>query len=159
MQPSKKLSLLTALSIIAAASLSACTTAQTGSNVGRTEVRVMQEVVYGQIIKIRTVRIDGTNSGQGANAGLAVGGIAGATARGSNTQPGMPTIGGSVLGSLIGQGAESQITRSEGLEMIIKLTDGRTVAIVQEAGNDKFEVGQSVRVMTVNNVSRVVPEN
>lgn len=148
--------MLIALSSGVLTALTACTTAQTGSNVGRADVRVAQEVVYGQILKLRTVRIDGSNTGQGSGAGLAVGGIAGATAGGSSSNQALSTIGGGLLGSIIGGGAEEKLTRSEGVEMVIKLDDGRTIAMIQEAGNDKFAVGQKVRIMSVNGYSRVV---
>lgn len=138
--------------------LNACTPALTGSNFGRNEVRVINEVYYGTIKHLRTVNIDGANTGQGTAAGAASGALAGNTFGGSGVNQAFATIGGGLLGGIVGSGAEEKISSSRGLEMLIVLEGGRPIAIVQQPGRDQFSVGQRVRVMSANGYSRVVPD-
>jgi outer membrane lipoprotein SlyB len=86
-------------------------------------------------------------------AGGVIGGIAG-----SNVGQGKgSTVGavlGAVLGGVAGQAIEEKSTKKDGLEITIKLDSGKIIAVTQEA-DDQFRVGERVRVLSGNGVTRV----
>lgn len=140
-------------------SLTACSTALTANNYNPSEARIVQEVSYGKIVSMRFVTIDGTNSGQGVATGGLAGAIAGSTYGTGNVNV-LATAAGGLLGSVFGQGAEEAVTRKNGVELIIALSDGRTVALVQEVSqNTIFEIGQRVRLMASGSSTRVTPDS
>jgi outer membrane lipoprotein SlyB len=86
-------------------------------------------------------------AGVGSIAGAVVGGVAG-----SNVGGGKGSIIGSVIGAVAGGVAGSHLEKAagerNGLEITVRTDDGRTLAIVQEAGSDRFDAGQRVRLLT-----------
>ena len=61
---------------------------------------------------------------------------------------------GAVLGGVAGGAIEEGRLRAERLQITVKLDGGRTIAIAQEAG-EEFKVGERVRIVTGDGVSRV----
>jgi outer membrane lipoprotein SlyB len=59
-----------------------------------------------------------------------------------------------VAGELAGSAAEEVITREQGLEIIVKLDSGNTVAITQKA-DEEFKPGERVHVISGSSASRV----
>ena len=65
-------------------------------------------------------------------------------------------IAGVVLGGIIGTAMENKGTQTQGIEVTVKMNDGREVAIVQEHNpNEMFQVGEQVRLITVRGETRV----
>jgi outer membrane lipoprotein SlyB len=56
-----------------------------------------------------------------------------------------------------GQAAEQHLTQADGLELTVRLENGNVMAIVQEQGEQQFQVGQRVRVVQHNGTYRVSP--
>jgi outer membrane lipoprotein SlyB len=97
----------------------------------------VQRVEYGIIEQLRPVKIEGTKTPIGAGAGAAVGGIAGSSIRGGKTGQVMAVIG-------------------TGVEITLKMDDGRTIAVVQGLSpNERYSVGDRVRVISSGQATRV----
>ena len=124
--------------------LSGCASNLSGDTYSRSEARKAQQVQYGEIISLRPVQIEGTKTPVGAGAGAVVGGIGGSS------------LIGAVAGGMAGAAVEEGVTRSQGVEITVKLDNGGTIAIVQRLSpHEKFVVGDQVRVLTTGGTSRV----
>ncbi len=124
-----------------------------GKDYSRDQARSVQEVQMGVIQSVRTVKIEGTKSVVGPAAGAVVGGVAGSTVGGGRGSIVGATLG-AVLGGVGGAAAEEAITRKDGVEITVKLDSGRVLAITQ-AADEEFRVGDRVRVLTGDGVTRV----
>ena len=131
-----KTTTLRAFAAAAAALLLAagCAEDLSGSSYGRSSARSAYTEMEGEILSVAPVTIEGR---EGVLGGLA-GGIIGA-AVGS-------TIGG-VAGAAAGAGAEKAGTKQNGVELRVKLDDGRIMNVTQTLGDDSFAPGQRVRVL------------
>jgi len=135
--------------------LAGCASNLSGESYSRSEARTVQKVEYGTIEQLRPVNIEGTKTPIGAGAGAAVGGIAGSSIRGGKTAQVMAVIG-AVAGGLAGAAIEEGVTRTTGVEITLKLDDGRSIAVVQGLSpNERFTVGDRVRVISSGQATRV----
>ena len=135
--------------------LSGCASDLSGDTYSRSEARRAQQVEHGEIISLRPVQIEGTKSPVGAGAGAVMGGIGGSTLGGGKGSAIMAVIG-AVAGGMAGAAVEEGVTRSQGVEITVKLDSGRIIAIVQGLSpHEKFAVGDQVRVLTSRGTSRV----
>lgn len=133
-----------------------CASSLTGDSYNRYDARQVQNISYGNIVELKLVKIEGTKSPIGAIAGAALGGVAGNTIGGGSGRT-LMTIIGAVGGGLLGNQGEELLTRSNGVEIVVKLDDGNTKGFVQEVNpNEQFNVGDRVRLSTVNGKTRVV---
>lgn len=146
--------LLTAL-FASAALLSGCASNLSGSSYSRADARAVQSVRMGTIESLRPVQIEGTKTPIGILAGAAVGGIAGNSIGGGRGKA-ITTILGGVAGGAAGSAVEEGITRTQGVEIVVREDDGGTRAYVQAVdANQQFRIGDRVRIMSVNGASRV----
>ena len=133
--------------------LSGCISSRSGEAYSRDQARHIQDVQTGVVEHVREIVIEGTQSGIGGAAGGVVGGAAGGEiGHGKGSSAG--AVVGAVLGGVAGGAIEEATTRKKGYEITVKLDGGRTVAIAQEAG-EEFKVGERVRIVTGDGVSRV----
>lgn len=127
--------------------LSGCASNLSGESYSRAEARTVHEVEYGIIEQLRPVRIEGTKTPIGSGAGTIIGGIAGSGVGGGRTRSVMAVIG-AVAGGLAGAAIEEGVTRTQGVEITVKMNDGHSIAIVQALSpNERFSVGDRVRVL------------
>jgi outer membrane lipoprotein SlyB len=139
------MSKLLGLMLVAVLSLSGCAGGLGNSDYSRAQARAGQNVEEGVVTKVRVVKIEGTKTPVGAGAGAAVGGVLGSqVGKGSGNIIG--GILGGVGGGVAGAGAEEVITRQKGLEITVKLTSGRKIAVTQ-AADEEFKVGDKVAVL------------
>ena len=143
---------LLAVSLLAAL-LGACASSNSGSVYSRDEARKVQTVKTGVIESVRQVKLEGTKSPVGTIAGGAVGGIAGSSVGGGRGSA-IAAVIGAVAGGLAGSALEEGITRTDGVELTVKLDGGGLIAIVQEA-DEVFAAGEKVRILESGGVSRV----
>jgi outer membrane lipoprotein SlyB len=121
---------------------------KSGSTYSDREARRPMQVTTGTIQAIREVRLERDyQSGVGTAAGAAVGGIAGSNV-GGGKGAWVGSIAGAVLGGVAGSHAEKSLSDRPGLEITVRTDDGRTLSVVQEAGNDRFVAGQRIRMLT-----------
>ncbi len=126
--------------------LTGCASGRGGDDYERAEARRVYEVKMGIVEHVRSVKLEGTETGIGTAAGGVVGGIAGSTAgRGKGSAVG--AVLGAVVGGLAGAAAEEVTTRKTGVEVTVSLDSGRTIALVQEDKGENFKVGERVRVL------------
>jgi outer membrane lipoprotein SlyB len=143
------------LLLMGCTALSGCASTQSGGSYSRSEARTVQQVEYGIIEQLRPVQIEGTKTPIGAGAGAAVGGIAGSSV-GGHTASKIMTVIGAVAGGMVGAAIEEGVTRAHGVEITIKMADGRTIAVVQALSpNERFSVGDRVRVISSGQNTRV----
>jgi hypothetical protein len=63
---------------------------------------------------------------------------------------------GAVAGGLAGAAIEEGVTRTTGVEITLKMDDGRTIAVVQGLSpNERYSVGDRVRVISSGQATRV----
>ena len=117
------------------------------------EARVMESVAYGTIESVRPVKLNEDHAPVGTVAGAAIGGVLGSTL-GRGAGGAVATILGAVGGGLAGNAIEHSATEQNGAEIVVRLDNGPTVAVVQ-SGSQRFEAGQRVRVLTGPRGSRV----
>jgi outer membrane lipoprotein SlyB len=133
--------------------LSGCISSRSGEAYSRDQARHIQDVQTGVVEHVREIVIEGTQSGIGGAAGGVVGGAAGGEiGHGKGSSAG--AVVGAVLGGVAGGAIEEATTRKKGYEITVRLDTGRTIAIAQEAG-EEFKVGERVRIVTGDGVSRV----
>ncbi len=148
----KSSSLLIAL-LAASLILDGCAPSLSGGAYSRGQARKEDTVKIGTVESVRPVQIEGTKTPIGTVAGGAVGGVAGSTV-GSGKGSAVAAILGAVVGGVAGSAIEEAVTREQGLEIIIKLDSGNTVAITQKA-DEEFKPGERVHVISGGGVSRV----
>jgi outer membrane lipoprotein SlyB len=148
----KNLVLLLCISFATAAG---CVSQPSGSSYSQSEAGRVETVQHGAIVSLRPVRIQGSRSGAGEAAGAVAGGVA---ASGANTgrtglvESVIGIVGGAMLGSLTEEG----LTRADGVEIGIKMDDGREISVVQALDpNEQFRVGDKVRVLYSGSRARV----
>ena len=144
---------LFAITLAASAMLGACGGSQSGSAYSRTQTRGEMHVRMGMVESVRTVTIEGTQSGVGAVAGGVIGGVAGSDiGHGKGSTVG--AVLGAVLGGVAGQAIEEKTSKKDGLEITVKLDNGQIIAVTQEA-DEQFRAGEKVRVLSGSGVTRV----
>ncbi len=130
-----------------AAGLAGCASNLSGDSYSRSEARIVQQVDFGTVVQLRPVRIEGTKTPIGSGAGAIAGGIAGSSIGGDKASKVMAVIG-AVAGGIAGAAIEEGVTRTQGVEVTVKMDNGRTIAIVQALSpNEKLSVGERVRVI------------
>ncbi len=136
--------------------VTACASNLQGDAYSRDDARQVQTVQYGTIEDVRFVVIEGTKTPIGTIAGAAVGGIAGSGVGGGKGAQ-VAAVIGAVAGGLAGAAAEEGITKSQGVELVIRMGDSNKIISLVQAHNPKrpFNIGDRVRLMTINGQTRV----
>ncbi len=134
------------LGICATVFVAGCAESMSGSAYTRSQARQAQQVQYGTVESVREVLIEGTKSNVGTVSGAALGGLAGSNVGGGSGRI-AGAIGGAVLGGVAGSYAEEAITRQTGLEITVRLENGRIIAVTQ-AADEPFYPGERVRLLT-----------
>lgn len=121
----------------------------------QSEARAVQSVAYGTVQSVREVKIKADNAMVGTVTGAALGGLLGNQV-GHGGGRAAATVIGAVGGGIAGNAIERKIEEQDGQEVVIRLDNGTTIAIVQPGAN-KFAPGDHVRVLTGAKGSRVEP--
>jgi outer membrane lipoprotein SlyB len=124
------------------------------------QVMQQQSVSYGTIVSVAYVQIKGSSSPIGAIAGGAAGAAIGNSIGGGSGKT-AATVLGAIGGAMAGNAIQKGVTTKPGLQIVVKLDSGESVAIVQGIEqNVTFEPGERVMVITSpNGVARVQPLN
>lgn len=144
---------LTLMIALAALFVAGCASSLSGGAYERRQARTVHEVEMGVVENVRAVKIEGTESGIGSTAGAVVGGLAGSTL-GKGRGSAVGAVIGAVAGGVAGTAVEEGTTRQDGIEITVKLDNGRIYAIVQ-AADEEFKVGERIRVLRGGGVTRV----
>lgn len=143
----------TLILVLATLVLSACAASMSGGAYSRGQARQVEEVRMATVESVREVQIEGTKTPIGAGAGAIIGGVVGGNSRSRNVSA-IGGVVGSVVGGMAGAAAEEGITRQNGYEITVKFDDGKMIAVAQGA-DEKFAVGDRVRVLTGGGVTRI----
>jgi outer membrane lipoprotein SlyB len=142
------------LASVALIGVSGCAGSLTGDTYSRGEARRAMVVKFGTVQSVRLVKLEGTKSPVGTIAGGAIGGIAGSSiGRGKGAAVG--AVLGAVAGGLAGSAVEEGVTRSQGVEVTVRMDDGRYMAVVQEDAGEGFRSGERVRIVQDGGTMRV----
>jgi outer membrane lipoprotein SlyB len=141
------------LALVVAATLGACASSSPDV-IQRGDTQRLSEVVDAKVLSIRTVTVDGNQSGIGAAAGGVVGGIAGAGVGGSR-EGAIVGVLGAVAGAVAGNAIERMGTREEAVEILVQLKNGNRRAIVQAKGAEVLVPGDAVILVTTGGKVRV----
>ncbi len=121
----------------------------------RGDAQRLSTVVDAVVLNVRTVTVEGSQSGAGAAAGGVVGGLAGYGA--GRNQPESQIVGilGAAAGAVAGNVIERAGTREEAYEILVQLKNGERRAIVQAKGEEVFAPGDPVLLITSGGKVRV----
>lgn len=142
------------LALVVAATLGACASSSPDV-IQRGDTQRMSEVQDARVLTIRTVTVDGNQSGMGAVAGGVVGGLAGAGV-GGQRESAIVGVLGAVAGAVAGNAIERMGTREEAVEILVQLKNGDRRAIVQAKGAEVLVPGDAVILVTTGGKIRVV---
>ena len=117
---------------------------------------ISQQVEYGNVLSVKPAVIEGDREGIVGNLGGAIlGGIAGSSI-GDGRGQSAATVAGAMVGGIVGQATEEKLIRKQGQEIQIQMDSGKVLSVVQEVKDQAFfNLGDRVRLLTVNGVTRV----
>jgi outer membrane lipoprotein SlyB len=108
------------------------------------------------VLSVRSVTVEGTQSGAGAATGGVIGGLAGYGAGSGQREGQLIGIVGAVAGAVVGNVIERTGTREDAFEILIQLKKtGDRRAIVQGKGAETFMPGEPVLLITTGSKIRV----
>jgi outer membrane lipoprotein SlyB len=144
--PMKRSTAIMTISVTALGlALGACTPKAGPSTFSQGEAGQVQQVQFGEITALRPVEIRPGQTRIGTIAGGALGAIAGSQIGNSTASNIAGGVGGAVAGGAVGSAVQGS-SRTNGMEITIRLDTGETVAIVQPGDPRDFRVGDRVRV-------------
>lgn len=146
--------LITSLSVVAALVLSACSTTNPDV-VQRDQAQRMSQVQDATVLSVRPVTVDGSQSGIGGVAGGVTGAIAGSS-MGGRREGQIAGVLGAVAGAVIGNAVERAATKEEALEIILQLRNGERRSVIQAKGEENFNPGEAVLLVTTGGKTRVM---
>lgn len=123
--------------------------------IARGDAQRMAQVQDGVVLSIRTVTVDGNQSGAGAAVGGVVGAIGGYGASGVQREAQVLGVLAGVAGAAAGSAIERMATREEAVEILVQLKNGDRRAIVQAKGSETLGAGDAVIIVTTGSKVRV----
>ena len=133
--------------------LAGCTLPSSRRVVPAGQANVLQRSDLGVVTSVREVNIEGRRTGLGTLGGGMVGAAAGSGGRGVGGA--LVQASAAVAGAVAGQALEEAATRQRAQEITVRLEDGSTVTVVQEASTGLFMDGDRVRVLHGGGQARV----
>ena len=144
------------LGILLAASLALVACASSSPDViQRGDAQRMAQVQDGVVLSVRTVTVDGSQSGVGATVGGVVGAIGGYGGSGVQREAQVLGVLAGVAGAAAGNVIERMSTREEAVEILVQLKNGERRAIVQAKAAEVLVAGDPVIIVTTGSKVRV----
>lgn len=100
----------------------------------------------GTVVQVVEATIEGQSGVIGTYGGGYIGHEVGRTI-GSGTGSGIAGAVGAVAGAVVGKTAEKKVTQKRAWELLVEMSGGETLAIIQPA-DQNFDAGEKVRVYT-----------
>jgi outer membrane lipoprotein SlyB len=125
-----------------------CTFPSSTSVVPRHQANQIQTADTGIVINVREVTIEGRKTFVGRAGGAAVGAAVAAPDDGHRGDRGerLAQVGAAIVGSVVGEAVEEAVTRKRAQEITLRMKDGRTISITQEAPPE-YRIGDEVTVI------------
>lgn len=144
------------LGLVVAASMALVACASSSPDViQRGDTQRMAQVEDGVVLSVRTVTVDGSQSGVGATVGGVVGAIGGYGGSGVQRESQVLGVLAGVAGAAAGNVIERFSTREEAVEILVQLKNGERRAIVQAKAAEVFVGGDPVIIVTTGGKVRV----
>lgn len=144
------------LGMLLAASLALVACASSSPDViQRGDAQRMAQVQDGVVLSVRTVTVDGSQSGVGATVGGVVGAIGGYGGSGVQREAQVLGVLAGVAGAAAGNVIERMSTREEAVEILVQLKNGERRAIVQAKAAEVLLAGDPVIIVTTGSKVRV----
>jgi outer membrane lipoprotein SlyB len=127
----------------------ACTTSSSGrvyTDKGALQAEDVEEGIV-ESVELATIRKDGTIIGTAG--GTVLGAIAGNTI-GGGTGKQLASVGGAIIGGLLGHYFEQGVTDKNALKIVVKLASGEKIVIIQE-DDVPFQKGEKVNIFSSRN--------
>jgi outer membrane lipoprotein SlyB len=121
----------------------------------RGDAQRMAQVEDAVVLSVRTVTVDGNQSGAGAAVGGVVGAIGGYGGSGVQREAQVLGVLVGVAGAAAGNAIERFATREEAVEILVQLKGGDRRAIVQAKAAEVFAAGDAVIIVTTGGKVRV----
>ncbi len=121
----------------------------------RGDAQRMAQVEDAVVLSVRTVTVDGRQSGAGAAVGGVVGAIGGYGGSGVQREAQVLGVLAGVAGAAAGNAIERLATREEAVEILVQLKGGDRRAIVQAKAAEVFAAGDAVIIVTTGGKVRV----
>lgn len=143
-----------AVVVVASAMLVACASSSPDV-IQRGDAQRMAQVEDAVVLSVRTVTVDGSQSGIGGAVGGVVGAIGGFS--GSSVQREGQVLGvlAGIAGAAAGNAIERLSTREEAVEILVQLKNGERRAIVQAKAAEVLASGDPVIIVTTGGKVRV----
>lgn len=130
-----------------------CTFPSSRRTVPHRQANVLSRVDLGTVTSVRLVNIEGQRTALGTVGGGLIGGAAASGGRGVGGA--VVQAAGAVTGAVVGQAVEEAATRKTAQEIVVRLDDGSTVVVTQEANTGVFRDGDRVQVLHGGGQARV----
>lgn len=135
------------------ATLAACSTTSPDV-ISRADAQRVSTIQVGTVVAVRSVRVEGSQSGVGGVAGGVIGGVAGSSVGGQRESIVVGVLG-AVAGAVAGNAIERAATQEDALEIIVRMPSGEDRAIVQARGSEQIAVGDRVQIINSGGKVRV----
>ena len=149
----KGIDLKNLLWVILVLALTACTTTSPDV-VQRRDAQRLSTVQDATVLSVRSVTVEGTQTGVGSVAGGLAGGVAGASV-GGRREGIIVGVLAAVAGAVAGNAIERSATREDAVEILLQMRNGERRAIVQARGNETLVPGEAVVLVTTGGKTRV----
>jgi len=142
------------LTLVVAATLGACASSSPDV-IQRGDTQRMAQVQDGVVLSVRSVTVDGSQSGIGATVGGVAGAVGGYSASGVQREGQVLGLLIGVAGAAAGNALERMATREDAVEILLALKGGERRAIVQAKGSEVLVPGDAVILVTTGGKVRV----
>ena len=142
-------------SVLAASLLLGACATSSPDVIQRGDAQRMAQVEDAVVLSVRTVTVDGSQSGVGATVGGVVGAIGGYGGSGVQREAQVLGVLAGVAGAAVGNTLERMTTREEAVEVLVQLKNGERRAIVQAKAAEVFAAGDPVIIVTTGGKVRV----
>jgi outer membrane lipoprotein SlyB len=142
------------LALLVAATLGACASSSPDV-IQRGDTQRLAQVQDGVVLSVRTVTVDGSQSGVGATVGGVVGAVGGYSASGVQREGQELGLLIGVAGAAAGNAIERFSTREDAVEILVALKGGERRAIVQAKAAEVLVPGDAVILVTTGGKVRV----
>lgn len=122
----------------------------------RDSVQKISNVLYGEIVSLKKVTIEGETK-SGTIVGGLVGAAAGSQVSDSEPESEIGAVIGGAIGATLGGNVSKNIQSVEGIQLTINMDDGRIISVVQETSQYSFSIGDLVEVISTKGKTRVSP--
>ena len=142
------------LSLALAGILAACASSSPDV-IQRGDTQRLAQVQDGVVLSVRTVVVDGSQTGIGATVGGVVGAVGGFAGSGVQREAQVLGVLAEVAGAAAGNAIERFSTREDAVEILVQLKGGDRRAIVQAKGGEVLAAGDAVILVTTGGKIRV----